>query len=47
MRAMSADRSRLRFLMGGAGLAVSLAFGRRGIAQDRASRKITVYKSPT
>jgi hypothetical protein len=44
---MSADRSRRRFLMGGAGLAVSLAFGSRGIAQDRPSRRITVYKNPT
>lgn len=44
---MSADRSRRRFLVGGAGLAVSLAMGRKGIAQDGPSRKITVYKSPT
>jgi len=44
---MSTDRSRLGFLMGGAGLVVSLAFRSRGIAQDRAGRKITVYKSPT
>jgi hypothetical protein len=44
---MSADRSRLKFVMGGAGLAVSLAFGGRGIAQDRPGRKITVYKNPT
>lgn len=44
---MSVDRSRLGFLVGGAGLAVSLAFGSRGLAQDGASRKITVYKSPT
>jgi hypothetical protein len=44
---MSVDRTRLRFLMGGAGLAVSLAISRRGIAQDRPSRRITVYKNPT
>jgi hypothetical protein len=44
---MSADESRRRFLTGGAGLAVSLALGRRSIAQDRAGRKITVYKNPT
>lgn len=44
---MSADRSRLRFLMGGVGLAVSLAMGSKGLAQDGASRKIRVYKSPT
>lgn len=43
---MSADRSRRRFLVGGAGLAVSLAMSRTGIAQD-GSRKITVYKNPT
>lgn len=42
---MSADRSRLKFVMGGAGLAVSLAS--RGIAQGRAAGKITVYKNPT
>jgi hypothetical protein len=33
--------------MGGAALAVSLALGRRVIAQDRPNRKITVYKDPT
>jgi hypothetical protein len=44
---MSVDRSRLKFLMGGAGLAVSLAVGSRGIAQDRAAERITVYKNPT
>jgi hypothetical protein len=44
---MSADRSRLRFLVGGAGLAVSLAMGSKGIAQDGPGRKITVYKNPT
>lgn len=44
---MSADRSRRRFLMGGAGLAVGLAIGDWGIAQDRPSRKVTVYKNPT
>ncbi len=44
---MRVDRSRLGFLVGGAGLAVSLAMGRKGIAQEGASRKIRVYKSPT
>jgi hypothetical protein len=44
---MSTDRSRLGFLVGGAGLAVSLVFGSRSIAQDRPGRKITVYKNPT
>lgn len=44
---MSADRSRLKFVMGGAGLAVSLAIDSRGIAQGRAAGKITVYKNPT
>ncbi len=44
---MSANRSRLRFLMGGAGLAVSIAMGRKGLAQEGPSRKITVYKNPT
>jgi hypothetical protein len=44
---MSADRSRLKFLVGGAGLAVSLALGHRGIAQGQAAARITVYKSPT
>lgn len=44
---MTADRSRLRFLVGGSGLAVSLAMSSRSIAQDGPSRKITVYKNPT
>jgi hypothetical protein len=33
--------------MGGAGLAVSIAMGRKGLAQEGPSRKITVYKNPT
>jgi len=44
---MSADRSRLRFLMGGAGLVVSLALGTKGIVQGGPNGRITVYKNPT
>jgi hypothetical protein len=44
---MSADRSRLGFLVGGVAAALTLVIGGRGLAQDRAGRRITVYKSPT
>jgi hypothetical protein len=42
-----ANPSRRRFLAGAAALAAGLVAGSRAIAQDRPSRKITVYKNPT
>ena len=44
---MNLDTSRRKFVVGGGALVASLGVGDWAIAQDRPSRKITVYKNPT
>ena len=44
---MSVNGSRRGFLLAGAAAALTLIVGGRAVAQDRAGRRITVYKSPT
>lgn len=44
---MNPDRSRLRFVIGGAALTVGLATPIGSVARGAPSRLITVYKNPT